>query len=385
MDFGASLTHTHHKEAIFSFAELLASKHKNFEIWLPVGSEVRSEKFEISYNLTPGFNPVSFNLKKILTWLPGIHGKIHNFANKYNLKLILKALLFLNAAHFFILVKKKSQEFEEINIIFTTMCGFSFKALNLLESKKIKIKSFCRLTNTAERRGAISKLARVEDFIEITKSFRFVETRFGTETFAYMRKIGLSDDARAFISKFPARQKIIHKETDATNVTISFLGYPTRDKGQENIVPLIGSAVRSDLNLNWKVQVSENDPIVSKLSELNAQIEILVGKISAEKMNDALLGSTLICLPYNPIAFAFNSSAMMYQATDYLLPVMTFSGSAFAEEVDLFQCGIVAQNLEDLIEKIHSFQPNHIPDWISGCVKYNEFRNTSNSVFLNLI
>jgi hypothetical protein len=64
---------------------------------------------------------------------------------------------------------------------------------------------------------------------------------------------------------------------------------------------------------------------------------------------------------------------------------MTFSGSAFAEEVDLFQCGIVAQNLEDLIEKIHSFQPNHIPDWISGCVKYNEFRNTSNSVFLNLI
>ncbi len=265
------------------------------------------------------------------------------------------------------------------------MCGFSFKALYLLESKKIRIQCFCRLTNTAERRGAISKLARVEDFIEITKSFRFVETRFGTETFAYMRKIGLSDDARAFISKFPARQKIIHKETDTTNVTISFLGYPTRDKGQENVVPLIGSAARSDLNLNWKVQVFENDPIVSKLSELNAQIEILVGKIPAEKMNDALLGSTLICLPYNPVAFAFNSSAMMYQATDYLLPVMTFSGSAFAEEVDLFQCGIVAQNLEDLIEKIYSFQPNQISDWISGCVKYNEFRNTSNSVFLNLV
>lgn len=158
MDFGASLTHTHHKEAIFSFAELLASKHKNFEIWLPVGSEVRSEKFEISYNLTPGFNPVSFNLKKILTWLPGIHGKIHNFANKYNLKLILKALLFLNAAHFFILVKKKSQEFEEINIIFTTMCGFSFKALNLLESKKIKIKELLQV-NKHRRKKRCNKQA----------------------------------------------------------------------------------------------------------------------------------------------------------------------------------------------------------------------------------
>lgn len=385
MDFGASLTHTHHKETVYSFAELLVSKHKNFEIWLPAGSEVRSEKFQINYCLIPGFNPVSFNFKKTQTWLPGIHGKIHNFANRYNLKLILEVLLFLNAAHFFFLVKKKSVEFKEINIIFTTMCGFAFKALYLLESKKIKITTFCRLTNTAERRGAISKLVRVEDFIESTKSFRFVDTRFGTETLAYMRKIGLSDDARAFISKFPAQQKILHKETDLANVTISFLGYPTRDKGQENVVPLISRTVRSDLKLNWKVQVYENDPIVSELGGINAQIEILVGKIPAEKMNDALLGSTLICLPYDPIAFEFNSSAMMYQATDYLLPVMTYSGSAFAAEVDQFQCGIVAQNLEDLIEKIDSFQPNQISNWIGGCVKYNEFRNSSNSVFLDLI
>lgn len=384
MDFGASLTHTHHKESIYSFADLLKSNERTYEIWIPKGSEIVSEEFQIMRFLIPGFNPASFKLRQIRTWIPGIHGKIHNLANKYGLNLVLRMLVFLNAFHFLILLKRKIPKYKKINLIFTTVCGFSLRSLYLLESKKFKVNSFCRLTNTAERRGNLSNLITVQDFIEVSKNFKYVNTRFGTETLAYLRKLGLTNDVRGFISKFPAQQKVNKKEIDPSKLTFSFLGYPTRDKGQENVVPIVREATKRIPNIKWKVQVFESDPIIFELRKLSEEIEILQGKISSSSMDEALQESALICLPYNPTAFAFNSSAMMYQAADFLVPIITFEGTAFAEEVQLYGCGFVASNLEDMIERICIVEKEMIDEWINGCLRYNLFRNDSNSIFLNL-
>jgi hypothetical protein len=74
----------------------------------------------------------------------------------------------------------------------------------------------------------------------------------------------------------------------------------------------------------------------------------------------------------------------MYQAADFLVPILTFSGSAFAEEVEQFGCGLVANSEEELISKLIKLDFELINTWIDGCIKYNDFRNKSNSIFLGI-
>ena len=200
-----------------------------------------------------------------------------------------------------------------------------------------------------------------------------------------MRKIGLSDDNRGFISKFPSRQSIPHKFVNDSQITISFLGYPTRHKGQQHILPIVKGITLNKPNINWQIQLFENDQLIPKIKEVNFNANILQGKISPQSMINALSMSSLICLPYDAIAFKYNSSAMMYQSADYLVPILTFSGSAFAEEVDTFQCGLVAIDEEDLINKVSRLDFKVVNTWIEGCKRYNDYRNKSNYIFLNIL
>ena len=254
----------------------------------------------------------------------------------------------------------------------------------MLEAGKINIETYCRLTNTSERRGKLSEIINSKDFIENSKTFTYVKTRFGVETNAYMRKIGLSDDSRGFISKFPSRQIIQKKIINSSQITISFLGYPTKNKGQEHILPMVKEISVIMPKISWQIQLIENDQLIPELIELDVSTKILEGKISSNSMNEALLRSSLICLPYDINSFKYNSSAMMYQSTDHLVPILTFSGSAFAEEVEKFNCGLVAIDREDLINKITILDLDLINTWITGCKQYNDYRSKSNYLFLDI-
>jgi len=384
VDYGASQNHTHHKESIFSFADLISGIESDYEVWIPVGSEINHPNLPIKYCLLPGFNPIGLTLRKPSTWISAIHGKLHNFANNNDLQFILKFLVYLNSLHFYFLLFFKKLCYKNIKIIFTTMCAFSFQSIYMLEAGKINIETYCRLTNTSERRGKLSEIINSKDFIENSKTFTYVKTRFGVETNAYMRKIGLSDDSRGFISKFPSRQIIQKKIINSSQITISFLGYPTKNKGQEHILPMVKEISVVMPKISWQIQLFENDQLIPELIELDVNTKILEGKISSNSMNEALLRSSLICLPYDINSFKYNSSAMMYQSTDHLVPILTFSGSAFAEEVEKFNCGLVAIDREDLINKITRLDLDLINTWITGCKQYNDYRSKSNYLFLDI-
>ena len=47
VDLGASLIHTHHKQSIYAFAELLQNNKVSFEAWVPFGSKIDSHDFPI--------------------------------------------------------------------------------------------------------------------------------------------------------------------------------------------------------------------------------------------------------------------------------------------------------------------------------------------------
>jgi hypothetical protein len=67
------------------------------------------------------------------------------------------------------------------------------------------------------------------------------------------------------------------------------------------------------------------------------------------------------------------------------VPILTFTGSAFAEEVEKFNCGLVAIDQKDMITRITNLDLNLINNWIEGCQKYNNYRNKSNYDFLDIL
>jgi glycosyltransferase involved in cell wall biosynthesis len=384
VDFGASQNHTHHKESICSFAELISGAGLDYEVWIPAGSEINQSNLPIKRNLLPGYNPIGFAITKPSTWISGIHGKVHGFSNDNGLLLILRLLATLNSLHFIFLLFIKKFRYKKIKIIFTTMCAFSFRSLYMLEASRVKIESFCRLTNTSERRGKLSEIISYANFINESKTFTYVQIRFGVETNAYLKKIQLEKDSRGYISKFPSRPSIHNKLVNSSQVTISFLGYPTQHKGQKHIFPIVNQIGQTRPSINWQIHLFEDDELIPVLKKTGIDIKMLTGKISSKSMVDALSKSSLICLPYDVVAFKYNSSAMMYQAADFLVPILTFSGSAFAEEVEHFECGLVADNEEELISKIINLDLGLINKWIDGCKRYNDFRSKSNHVFLGI-
>lgn len=384
VDFGASLFHTHNKESLYSFSDFLEDSNVDYKVWIPSGSEIDRRNYKFQYNLLPGYNPISFSFRRISTWIPAAHGKVHNLSESYNLPSILKFLTYVNAFHFLSLITVQFLKYKKIKIVFTTACAFSFQTLYILESIKIKVESYCRLTNTAEQRGELSRIIHVEEFINKSKEFNYVKVYFGLETQSNLVKLGLENDSRCSISKFPSIPRVKKRLLNPGQVTISFLGYPTKHKGQEHVLPIIKNVSLNNPQFKWQVQVRENDLLKTDLKNINAEIKILIGKISSETMINALLQTDVICLPYDSEKFRYNASAMMYQSADYLVPILTFSGSAFAPEIDEFGFGIVAEDEIDLVAKIKSLDVKVIKKWIDGCRQYNQYRNTTNYNFLKL-
>ena len=383
VDFGASLKHTHHKQSIFAFSTLLKKEDINFDVWIPIGSEIENTDVKLSRILLPGTHPCQLSIRKLNTWLPATLGKLNNTAAKYKIKFILFTLLYITALYFNILFKMRYKN-DKISIIFTTTCPFSLKAICLMELFKIKVNIHCRITNTAEVRGILADVITLDAFKEKVKKFKYVNVFFGFETNTLLNKNKGEIDSRLFISKFPSEQKKIIKEVISENFTISFLGFPTKNKGHNMIGSIIKKVGEKRPNYVWQVQLYQDDPLINELNNLNLNIKTLEGKISRELMIESLKNSTLICLPYDVDAFKYNSSAMMYESTDYLVPVITFYGSAFATDVDDFFCGVTVKDQDEMIDQMINLDSNLMNKWIKGCSRYNDYRNESNLSFLNL-
>jgi hypothetical protein len=172
------------------------------------------------------------------------------------------------------------------------------------------------------------------------------------------------------------------KKVNSRNLTFSILGYPTQNKGVEFVQPLIQKVLILKPSINWIVQVQEFDSFT--LTSSNENLKILKGKISSELMHQSLMETDLLCLPYDSSAFALNASAMMYSSMDYLIPVLAFNGTAFASDINQFNCGVTVSGIDEMIEKLIKIDIQQIKTWANECKKYNAYRNMSNKQFLNL-
>jgi hypothetical protein len=101
-------------------------------------------------------------------------------------------------------------------------------------------------------------------------------------------------------------------------------------------------------------------------------------------IDEALANTDILCLPYDINAFKIRASAMHYKASDYLKPVITFSGTQFAEDISEFKSGFVASDIDKFCEALINLNSSQIYDWKKGCRDYNLTRNKINLDFLDL-
>jgi glycosyltransferase involved in cell wall biosynthesis len=383
IDFGASLNHTHHKEAIFAFATLLNSNKIRNQIWIPFGSEIQHESLSIKKILFPGTHPINFQAKNLQTWLSSLHGKFNNHAISTKNFRLSKFLMKLTAVYFYYLLKLKFRD-KPISILFPTACPYTFESIVLLEKKRINVNIYVRLTNTAEQRGFNSSIFDLPTFLQVSETFVNVKIRLGIENAVFLKKHKELGDLLTYSSKFPSQPKISRKIDLDQKFVISFLGYPTINKGHEHLLPILESVALQNPDYVWQVHLYENDPLDRYFDFAGVQVIRYRGKITSMEMVKALEASSLICLPYDISAFKFNASAMMYQASDFLVPTITFDGSAFAEDVKTFGNGIAVKNRSEMIKVLNALNTNEIQSWIDGCKRYNDYRNSTNNVFLEI-
>jgi hypothetical protein len=286
--------------------------------------------------------------------------------------------------HHFLYKLRSKKKVASLNIVFPTVCPFAVSAIYKLEKKRLLANVFVRVTNTSERRNVLGEMFPINNLINDSKIFKSVKINFGFETNAYMKKTGFLGMPNVHISKFAAEDKRPLHKLNSENLVISFLGYPTKDKGYELIFPIIKGVASIRPELEWQVQVYEHDLIEDALKDLNLKIQILRGKISQESLELALKNSSLLILPYNPKAFQYNASAMMYQASDFCIPIITLDGSAFASEVEEFSIGKVCKDSTEIIEVLQSITSSQIELWKNNFLEYNNYRNKTNFLFLKI-
>lgn len=383
IDFGASLVHTHHSRVIRGFTEMIEKAGDDLTVYLPMGSEIATVGQLSAHRriLIPSYHPVGFRVRQPTTWIPGLSRVLYSKTENTKMHSIFSRLLSRVIVKFSLLqIREQFRNNPDSVVIFPTACPISVRLGGEIENKFPQAKLVYRLTNTAERRGYFAKFF---DFtFEISQLIRLSATniRIGFEMHEYGDSLEIPR-SNLYFSPTPPCVEIREKSADQELKSFGFLGMAQRHKGVSWLVEIINGTLNNAKpnQLSWVIQTE--DPPPTEISEISAShnVTILPGRLSELEMSKAFARLDLICLPYNVGSYTLNASALAYRAADNLTAVATFRGSAFANEIQKFEIGLVVNDLEDMIIEMSKFDTESSKARI---IEYNQVRLISN---MNLI
>ena len=371
--------HTHHSRVIRGFIELIEGDGYQVSAYLPLGSEIAIVGKHTTHRriLVPSYHPVGFRLKHPRSWIPGFTRIVYSQTENSKWQSVVSGILSRLIVEFALLgVKGKFRKFPDSIVIFPTACPISVRLGERIKDKFSQAKLVFRLTNTAENRGYFTRY--IDSTLELSKLIDSFPTdiRIGYEMKEYANSLKLSK-SNLYYSPTPPCLEIEEKSIGCAKETFGFLGMAQRHKGTNWLVEIISKTLANAEadSLSWIIQTE--DPPPSELLELSTrlQVKLLPGRFSESEMSWAFTNIDLVCLPYNIESYTLNASALAYRAADNLTAVATFKGSAFANEVENFGIGLVANDMETLINDISNFDTESSRDRI---IEYNEIRTQSN-------
>jgi glycosyltransferase involved in cell wall biosynthesis len=81
-------------------------------------------------------------------------------------------------------------------------------------------------------------------------------------------------------------------------------------------------------------------------------VELCESIISEAEMLDHYRRSSALLLPYDTAIYDRRGSAAMMEGVSFCRPVITLDGSAFADQVRYYGCGIVVSSLDEIVDAI---------------------------------
>ena len=400
LDYGASLSHTHHGRLIQSYLRLFEELAIDHAVFLPIGSKVhlKGQVAKIRKCLLPSHHPASLNWRSPTTIISSIWRRWLSLVSKQKLSdsRLLNLTRTLLVRSTWIHIKSLFDEYKYVHFIFPTACPASFWfATELLRMKKNTAECYLRLTNTAESRGPLSRHFHLKEEIgliisEHTDKVHFAfETRQYAETFlTYLSSIEITPPPPVPLM---TRQHSSYSSKDRPQqINVGFLGTTQDHKGIETLAFLVKeSLTRSSGCLHWKIQISNSSTahyFETKLHEfvVSEQLEIYKGFMHELDFDQFMSSLNVLILPYNPNSYRFSASALLYRALDHLIPCICFAGSAFATEVSNFDLGDVVSTREEMVQTISRLNSSWHCSKAKNIESYNLLRLQANKDFLGL-
>lgn len=175
-----------------------------------------------------------------------------------------------------------------------------------------------------------------------------------------------------------------HEKKKPNQIVIGFLGGAKQRKGFDLIPKIISNLNQSGKDFKFIIQksaypwpeyhgtITEIQNFFGKQCELQSEILDLNELLAVISSVDCLI------LPYDASSYSLNASGLLYHASDYCIPVVTFSGVGFAQEIFDFDIGRVITGLDAISTGL--FQALRIKS--NNFRIYNRERNLANKYFL---
>jgi glycosyltransferase involved in cell wall biosynthesis len=169
-------------------------------------------------------------------------------------------------------------------------------------------------------------------------------------------------------------------------ITIGFLGNARPNKGFEEIPELLESLVEEDVQYKAIIQRAKFPWLkyrkaLEKMEQFKHSI-ILISPDQKEQDLEAIMRKVDICvLPYNPVFYKLQSSAIVYRAADLGIPVIAKKGVAFADEILKYGIGEVYESASEF-----PFAVKNVLSELKVCAisEYNRKRTNAAEFFLGM-
>jgi len=307
-----------------------------------------------------------------------------------NLSRNLKNLVFqIYTYNVFREIKEYSKRYSKVVVFFP-----SVDTMGILLSKKLLLKALPNVsirlrTFSGESRGPFATGNELLDLAKSVKVVNPVDFKIGFEVEPYEEILVESGFAPEVIFWVPIPSNVNHTPTkfkSRDGVSLGFLGGAKERKGFENIPELLGSLIGGRIRFNSYIQEApfpwpEYAKALKALDLLDAKIQFIDSKLSAEELELAILRCDLLVLPYDPGSYRLAGSGLLFQAADLGVPVLTTKGTGFSTEIVAYGIGGTYEGKEEFNAFIRTFNPDSFREKLNA---YNKVRNSSSYEFLKL-
>ena len=358
IDFGAKNQFTHHSPLIQKLSEIITDKGEILHVLLPIYADknvFKNTKGKKEYLLSSTvFGPSFRELPFKYLFFRFIDIYLGKYPNSKHFRSFCRVILIRRPKRFIINIIKKHNS--QIRIIFPTTDPLSVDLAKKLLKKYHSNLCFLFRIVGSESRGQIANGKELEELKLMSEIFPN-SIRIGFETSGYRKllmQLGFNKEL-LFWSPWPQLDNSTEMAFNNKNIIkIGFLGMAKKRKGFDLIPDICREILATGINFEISVQETiypwpEYERTLLQLkTQFQSNCKILPASLTLTDLQNEIKKLDLLILPYDPYSYSINASGLLYHACDYNIPVATFDGVGFADEITNYHIGFLFSEIHEL-------------------------------------